>query len=73
MTRKYPSAVLPEGRDRGGHETVSTPYSGERQLAGYVLALGEEALALFPPPLVDRISRGLERIVRAHAPEEERL
>lgn len=68
MIRRYPSAVDPDGCDQHGYETISTPYSGERQLAGYVLTLGEDALVLSPPPLVDRISHGLERIARAHAP-----
>ena len=71
MSRRYPSAVVPEGSNQNGHQTISTLYSGERQLAGYVLALGEEAHAVSPPALVGRISRGLERIARAHAPAGE--
>lgn len=71
MSRRYPSAVVPEGSDQNGYEIISTPYSGERQLAGYVLTLGEEAYAVSPPALVGRISRGLERIARAHAPAGE--
>ena len=70
--RRYPSAVSLDGRAADGREAISTPYSGERQLAGYVLTLGEGALVLSPPALVGRISRGLERIARAHAPTGER-
>ena len=66
--RRYPSAVSIEGSDGDGPKIVSTPYSGERQLAGYVLSLGEGALALSPPSLVGRIARGLERMADAHAP-----
>ena len=50
---------------------LSTAYSGERQLAGWILSLGEEALALSPPPLVERVREGLGRIVRAHEPTGE--
>jgi predicted DNA-binding transcriptional regulator YafY len=44
-----------------------TRYSGERQLAGWVLTLGEKAEILSPDSLVDRAVRGLERLVAAHA------
>ena len=70
--RKYPRAAswdAWEGTEEG--RIVSTAYSGERQLAGWILSLGEEALALSPPPLVDRVREGLGRIVRAHAPSGE--
>ena len=66
--RRYPSAVSPDGTDEGGGRLLSTPYSGERQLAGWILSLGEEALALSPTPLVDRVRGGLERIAEAHEP-----
>ena len=66
--RQYPWAVSRETPD----ETVpgyvlSTPFSGERQLAGWILTLGEEASALSPPSLVERVVQGLGRIVEAHA------
>lgn len=69
--RKYPRAIPESGNEEGGQHVVSTPFSGERQLAGYILTLGEEAFALSPPPLVERIKEGLERIARAHAPARE--
>lgn len=56
-------------RDDGGTVFV-TPYSGERQLAGWVLSLGEDAQALSPPSLVDRTREGLERILAAHAGDQ---
>jgi len=43
-----------------------TPYSGERQLAGWVFSLGEDAEVLSPDSLVDRTVEGLERLVAAH-------
>ncbi len=66
--RKYPRAIPEGGNEEGGQHVVSTSFSGERQLAGYILTLGEEAFALSPPPLVGRIKEGLDRIARAHAP-----
>ena len=66
--RKYPRAIPDDADAEGGRRIVSTPYSGERQLAGYILTLGEEALVLSPPSLVERLEEGLGRIVRAHAP-----
>lgn len=69
--REYPRAVsrdAPQKVDRD--HILSTPFSGERQLAGWVLSLGEEALVLSPPSLVGRVTRGLESIVEAHAGEE---
>lgn len=66
--RMYPQAIPENGREEAGQHVVSTPFSGERQLAGYILTLEEEAFALSPPSLVGRIEEGLERIARAHAP-----
>jgi proteasome accessory factor B len=43
-----------------------TPYSGERQLAGWILSLGEDAEVLSPDSLVDRTVEGLKRLVAAH-------
>lgn len=57
--------------EENGYRILSTPFSGERQLAGWILSLGEEALALSPPPLVKRVTEGLERIVEAHGPVKE--
>ena len=66
--RRYPRAVSPDRPDEGGDRLLSTPYSGERQLAGWILSLGGEALALSPAPLVERVRGGLERIAEAHEP-----
>ena len=55
-------------RDDGGAVFV-TRYSGERQLAGWVLSLGEDARAVSPASLVDRTTEGLERIAAAHGAE----
>ena len=66
--RRYLWAVSLDGFDDGGRRLLSTPYSGERQLAGWVLSLGEEALALSPSPLVGRVTEGLGRIAEAHGP-----
>ncbi len=57
------------------HEDNSEPvlvtrYSGERQLAGWVLSLGEDAEVLSPDSLVDRVTEGLERLVAAHGGEQ---
>lgn len=46
-----------------------TRYSGERQLAGWVLSLGEDAEILSPESLVDRTVDGLKRLVAAHGGE----
>ncbi len=70
---RYLWAVSWDTWDKTGEGRVlSTPFSGERQLAGWILSLGEEALALSPRPLVGRVTEGLERIAEAHAPEEGR-
>jgi predicted DNA-binding transcriptional regulator YafY len=69
--RKYLWAISLDGFEENGNRLLSTPYSGERQLAGWILSLGEEALALSPRPLVDRVIAGLERIAKAHASAEE--
>lgn len=59
------------GRGDDGGAVLFTPYSGERQLTGWVLSLGEEALALSPEPLVGRVVEGLAVIAEAHAPSDE--
>lgn len=64
----YKWAVSMGRTDEHGPVMV-TWYSGERQLAGWVLSLGEEAEALSPGPLVDRTAEGLRRIKDSHAPE----
>ena len=49
-----------------GSAVLLTRYSGERQLAGWVLSLGEDAEVLSPDSLLDRTVEGLERLVAAH-------
>ena len=68
--RKYPRTISSEEGDSDGHLVLSTPFSGERQLAGWVLSLSREALILEPPSLVERVREGLERIAEAHGPED---
>lgn len=68
--KRYLWAVSLDSPDETGEGRVlSTPYSGERQLAGWILSLGEEALALSPEPVVERVVAGLGRIADAHAPD----
>ena len=43
-----------------------TRYSGERQLAGWILSLGEDAEVLSPDSLVDRTVDGLKGLVATH-------
>jgi proteasome accessory factor B len=72
--KKYLWAVSWDTWDKTDQGRVlSTPYSGERQLAGWILSLGEDTLALSPPPLVERVTQGLGRIARAHAPAKEHV
>ena len=66
--REYPQAVSRDAPDETDPAHVlSTPFSGERQLAGWILSLGEGSLVLSPPPLLERVTRGLGRIVETHA------
>jgi len=60
----YGEAVSLRGAD--GTAVLVTRYSGERQLAGWILSLGEDAEVLSPDSLVDRTVDGLERLVAAH-------
>lgn len=53
-------------RDEVGGGVLTTRYSGERQLAGWILSLGEEARTLSPESLVGRVRHGVERIAAAH-------
>ena len=53
-------------REDNGSTVLVTPYSGERQLAGWILSLGEEAEGLSPESLVARTVEGLESLVAAH-------
>ncbi len=53
------------GRDEHGMVFI-TRYSGERQLAGWVLSLGDDARALSPPSLVRRVEDGLRCLAKAH-------
>ena len=53
-------------REHDGSSVLVTRYSGERQLAGWVLSLGEDAEILSPDSLVDRTVEGLERLVATH-------
>jgi len=70
--KKYLWAVSWDMRDETDQGRVlSTMYSGERQLAGWIISLGEDALVLSPPPLVERVTEGLERIVQTHEPTGE--
>lgn len=58
----YAGTIEPGERGR----VFVTPYSGERQLAAWVLSLGEDAEALSPETLVERVEQGLARIAEAH-------
>lgn len=49
-----------------GERVLYTRYSGERQLAGWVLSLGEEAEVLGPDTLRSRVEESLGRILVAH-------
>ena len=53
-------------REDEGSTVLVTRYSGERQLAGWILSLGEEAEVLAPDSLVERTVDGLERLVTTH-------
>jgi proteasome accessory factor B len=52
--------------DDNGSALVVTRYSGERQLAGWILSLGEDAEVRSPHSLVGQTVEGLERLVAAH-------
>lgn len=56
-------------REDDGSAVLVTRYSGERQLAGWILSLGEDAEVLSPASLVDRTVEGLKRLVAAHGDE----
>lgn len=64
-SRRYPRAILPADRE-GGEPVLRTRYSEERQLAGWVLSLGEDARVLEPEPLLGRVVAGLEKVAGAH-------
>ena len=64
----YGGAVSSREDDRD--PILVTQYSGERQLAGWVLSLGEGAEILSPDSLIDRVTEGLERLVTAHGGEQ---
>ncbi len=53
-------------REENGSTVLVTRYSGERQLAGWILPLGEDAEILSPDSLVDRTVDSLERLAAAH-------
>lgn len=55
---EYPGVVERDGDD------LVTKYSGERQLAGWTLSLGGEAVA--PDSLAARVVEGLEKIADSH-------
>jgi proteasome accessory factor B len=57
-------------QDDDGSAVLVTHYSGERQLAGWVLSLRKHAKILSPNSLVDRTVEGLERLVAAHAEKQ---
>lgn len=61
---RYPQAFAPAVAD--GEDALRTDFSGERQLAGWVLSLGPEARVLSPPSLVGRVREGLLRLAAAH-------
>jgi predicted DNA-binding transcriptional regulator YafY len=56
------------GRDERGAIFI-TRYSGERQLAGWVLSLGEEAHVLAPDSLKQRVLDGLQKLAATHGEE----
>lgn len=56
--RSYPEVVESDG------DALVTRYSGERQLAGWTVSLGGEALS--PPSFVGRVVEGLEKIAESH-------
>ncbi len=60
----YGEAVWLEEDD--GAAVLVTRYSGERQLAGWILSLGPEAEVLFPDSLVERTAAGLVRLAEVH-------
>lgn len=66
---RYGFAVSLGGWNGETGRVLYTRYSGERQLAGWVLSLGEEAKALSPGSLVGRVEEGLQRILESHSPE----
>ena len=66
---RFPQAFASDGANQCGAHVLSTPFSGERQLAGWILSLGEEVRAVSPPSLVGRIGQGLARIAAAHGEE----
>ena len=53
-------------QEENGLAVLATRYTGEPQLAGWILSLGEDAEVLSPDSLVDRTVEGLERLVAAH-------
>ena len=56
-------------REDDGSSVLVTQYSGERQLAGWVVSLGEDAEILSPDSLVNRSVDGLGRLMAAHEGE----
>ena len=60
----YGEAVSLQEED--GSTVLVTRYSGERQLAGWILSLGEDAEVLSPDSLVDRAVDGLKGLVATH-------
>ncbi len=60
----YGEAVSLE--EDNGEPNLVTRYSGERQLAGWILSLGGDARALAPEPLVERVREGLRKLATAH-------
>ncbi len=56
--------------EENGSAVLVTRYSGERQLAGWILSLGEDAEILSPGSLADLAVDGLERLVAAHEREQ---
>lgn len=71
--RKYRFALEEVGDGREDFRVVATDYSGERQLAGWLLSLGEGVRALSPEPLVGRVREGLEKLVEAHSADAPEL
>lgn len=57
------------GNKKGELRELRTSYSGERQLAGWVLSRGERTRVLSPHSLVERVQGVLRRIAAAHEAE----
>jgi predicted DNA-binding transcriptional regulator YafY len=64
--KRYTRAISLGGHDNG-KPLLCTRYSEERQLAAWVLSLGEGACVLEPESLAGRVVAALERIAETHS------